>query len=113
MIGVGDPAWIAISTTAFGLGLLLLIAYIVFRRPAGGVRAKLGALEVTLDAVHQAVNDRPGGPTLSEQVAVMAVKVETIERKVTTLATELAAHIMANPGLPPKPTGPPRPRYGA
>lgn len=123
MVAIGDPAWIAISATALGIGLLILIGIIVWRRPTAGLKAELGALKVTLtaveqtaQAVHDAINDRPAGaPTISQQVATMAARVDTIDAKLSTLTTELAAHILANPGLPEHATsnGPPRPRYGA
>ena len=71
-------------------------------------------MKVTLGAVHDAVNDRPkNAPTLSQQVLEMDKRLKVIDAKVTTLTTELGAHILANPGLPdPGTPGPPRPRYG-
>lgn len=116
MIAVGDAAWITIAGSVVGLGLIVAVVVIVFRRPGGDIKAELGALKVTLGAVHDAVNDRPkDSPTLSQQVATMAEHIEQIDAKVTTVATELAAHVLANPGLPEakQPKGPPRPRYGA
>lgn len=121
MVAVADGTWIALGGMAVTLGLLLLIGVAMFRRP-GDIQAELGALKVTLKAVHQAVNDRPkNAPTLSADVAMIVGQLDTLttsivdrdkrvdarldslDGRVATLTTDLAtltAHVMTNPGLP-------------
>lgn len=108
------------------------------------IQATLGALKLTVNAVHQNLNDRPpGAPSISVQVAHIDDKVDTVvatlasmtsqisnrdrlvdsrldnlDTKVDTLTDALAAHVLANPGLPAPPPrpgrrGPAGPKYGA
>lgn len=67
---------------AIVLGIVLVVAILKNRSVAG----KLGQMSLTLDAVHDATNNRPhGSPTISQEVSSLA-------KGVTTLARSFSEH---------------------
>lgn len=88
---------IAVSDYVYGGAIVGLVVIVWLVLTMGrSITAKVGAIAVTVDSVNRAVNTRPvGQPTISEQVATTAARVDDIHVAVETLAlatNRLAAH---------------------
>lgn|GEM_PF-6252366 len=88
MIAVGDAVWLGAIIAA------VIIAALVLGR---SISAKIGSMSVvvnetkaTAESINQATNmRRPGAPTISEQVASTAARVDDIHASVETLTVTM------------------------
>lgn len=81
MIAVGDTVWLGSI-----VGVVIIVAIILGRNITG----KLGAVAFEVASVNKAVNSRPAGqPTISDQVATTAARVDDIHVNVEALTTSM------------------------